>query len=742
MAALTQPSAASTPQPLAALWRSVSRVLELYAESILSRRSLVGAGVLLALAAVPQALVFSAFALGGAALALRGLRLVRAYTPYSYNALLCGSALASLYALTPLSAALACALGAFAVVVTAALAAFASSFGYLPVAALPYTLSIWAVLGLAPYLDLTAAAPGADLWAAYLPHWAALWLQCLGSVVLVPKVLAGVALSLALFAHSRIASVIAGLTLSVIMGMLQLAPLQPADATVQSACANGVVTALALGGVWLVPSRATTLVAVSGGLLAAFFTLGSTVPLYLVGLWPGFLPASSALVLVLSALRQRSDQRSPQLAQSVAANPEQLLLDHLARPRTQPSGLWLTPPFLGAWTCTQGANGPFTHRGTLAHAYDFEIYDADGSLCRGHGEQAQDYHCFAQPVIAVADGTVIAIENNQPNNIIGDLDSQRPWGNYVIVQHTPELFSMVAHLSPGTVTVYPGQYAQRGSVLGYCGSSGRSPRPHLHFQLQSGPALGAATLPCELQDVVVRTGEQLRFEPLHEPAQGETLRSLVPDYGLASLIDAPLGAALTYRIGDKTERVVCELDGWGRTQLRSLDLDAQLVFARTLTCMRTSELRGSSHSVLRLWRLALGMVAFERGPSLSFRNSVPRRWLAGFGRELLWDLASALQTPAPIAIESHMQFEADGLCIVSHSQERAHNGEPVLRCCARFTQGALATLPGPSLIEVTTQLGATRTWRAELVVQTPEPRTVWSQDARPEPPGFALGDWS
>ena len=741
MAALTQPAASAalpTAAP-AALRRTVERVLHVYAEAILSRRRLVGAGVLLALAAVPNSLAFSACSLLGAALALRGLRLVRDFTPYSYNALLCGSALASLYALTPESAVLALALGAFAVVITAALAAFVSSFGYIPVAALPYTLTIWALLGLAPYLSLSAAAPSGDVLAGALPHWAALWLQSLGSVVLVPKVFAGAAILCALLAHSRIASVVAVLTLSAISGMLQLATLQPADALVQSACANGVVAALALGGVWLVPSRATTLVAVSGGMLAAFFTLGSTMPLYLVGLWPGFLPAGAALVLVLTALRQRSDQRSPQLAQSVAANPEQLLLDHLARPRSQPSGLWLTPPFHGAWMCTQGANGPFTHRGTLAHAYDFEICEAEGSLCRGHGEQPQDYHCFAQPVLAVADGTVIAIENGQPNNAIGDVDSQRPWGNYVILQHAPALFSLVAHLSPGTVTVYPGQYVQRGGVIGYCGSSGRSPRPHLHFQLQSGPELGAATVPCELQDMVVRKGDQLRFEPLHEPAQGETLRAIVPDYALASLIDAPLGATLTYRMGDRTERIVCELDSWGRTQLRSLDLDAQLVFTRTHSCMRCSELRGDSRSVLRLWRLALGMVAFERGPSLCFSHSVPRRWLAGLGRELLWDLGAALRNPAPIEIESRMQVDTEGLSVVSQSKQLGAHGEPALRCCVRF-----GALPGPSLIEVTTQLGAARVWRAELVVQATEPRAVLSQDARTAPPGFGLelGDWS
>ncbi len=721
--------------------------LRQFAEAILSRRRSVGVLVLAALAMVPESLALSACALVGSSVALRAMKLVRGYTPYSYNALLCGSALGSLYALTPESAGLAFLLGVFVVVVTAALAALVSSLGVIPVAALPYTLSIWGVLGLAPYLTLPAATPSVDVLGEQLPQVLALWLQSLGSVVLVPSAAAGVLILCALLVHSRIATVVACSTLSAILGVLQLTSLQPADALVQSACANGVVTALALGGVWLVPSRATTLAALGGGLLAAFFTLGSAMPLYLVGLWPGFLPAAAALILVLSALRQRSEPAAPELAQRAAENPEQLLLDHLAQlpwhaqAQAQVKGLALTAPFHGTWMCTQGAHGPFTHRGSFAHAYDFEICDeAQGALCRGEGDQLQDYYCFAQPVLAVADGTVVAVENALPNNAIGDVDSQRPWGNYVIVQHSPELFSLVAHLSPGTVTVYPGQYVQRAAVVGYCGSSGRSPRPHLHFHLQSGPALGAATVPCKLQDLVIRTGDQLRFEPLHEPEQGESLRVLAPDYALASAFDVPLGATLTYRVRGKTERVLCELDRWGRTQLRSLDLDAQLVFARTQSCLCSCELRGDSRSVLRLWRLALGMVPFERPPGLSCTSAVPRRWLVGFGRELLWDIGATVRQPRSLQITSQLQLETDGLAVVSASQERAQCGAPVLYASARFGH----TLPGPRSIEVTTHTGTARTIRAELVVQAAAPRGLVSQDARPAQPGFALelGDWS
>lgn len=736
---------AAWPSAYARLRALLDAVTRVYAGALFSRRRDVGALVMIALAVVPRCLVLSLCALFGSELCLRGLRLVRGYIPYGYNALLCGSALGASYALSPGAAVGAVVLGALCVLVTAGCAAIAASLGYLPIAAIPFTLTMWGAYGLAPYLDLSLAWTTTDPWAEHLPPTAALYLQGLGSTLLVPHVAAGAVLFLSLLLHSRVSSLIVAVALALVVYGLTFAAEPLTDAVIQTTAANGVLAALALGGVWLVPSRQTTWLSLSGALLAAFFTLGSVGPLYLLGLWPGFLPAGAVLIVVMSALRQREVQKAPLVAQTVADNPEQLLLDHMARPRQHVTGLLVTPPFHGMWTCTQGANGPFTHRGTLAHAYDFEVYDdATGSLCRTTGEAPEDYHCFAQPIYAVADGTVVAIESSVPNNALGEVDSQRPWGNYVVVQHGPSVYSLLAHLSPGTVTVYPGQFVARASIVGYCGSSGRSPRPHLHFQLQAGPAVGATTIPCELQDVVVRTGEQLRFEPLHEAQHGESIRALTPDYALAALFDVPLGARLTYRMGNRVESIVCELDSWGRVQLRSLDLDARLILVRTAACLRSAELHGSAHSVLRLWRLALATVAFERAPSLKAHSKIPRRWIASAGRGLSWDVSALVLSPGAITVESELEVVAQGMSVVSRSRERSKLGEPLLQASACFEHATSANLPGPSWLEVTTHLGTRRVWRAERVVETPETRSIVAEHAHRAPPGFALelGDWS
>jgi len=56
--------------------------------------------------------------------------------------------------------------------------------------------------------------------------------------------------------------------------------------------------------------------------------------------------------------------------------------------------------------------------------------------------------------------------------------------NTVSVRHADGLLSRYAHLKKGSVKVKVGQQVRCGDLLGYVGSSGRSARPHLHFEVR------------------------------------------------------------------------------------------------------------------------------------------------------------------------------------------------------------------------------------------------------------------
>ncbi len=54
-------------------------------------------------------------------------------------------------------------------------------------------------------------------------------------------------------------------------------------------------------------------------------------------------------------------------------------------------------------------------------------------------------------------------------------------GNVVIIDHGHGVFSQYAHLSE--FYVQPGQFVERGQLIGAAGATGRTNGPHLHFEI-------------------------------------------------------------------------------------------------------------------------------------------------------------------------------------------------------------------------------------------------------------------
>lgn len=91
----------------------------------------------------------------------------------------------------------------------------------------------------------------------------------------------------------------------------------------------------------------------------------------------------------------------------------------------------------------------------------------------GRNEQHKGIDISARtgtPIYAPGKGTVIfsGVENG--------------YGNSVLVQHGGGITTRYAHMSRRAVT--EGQTVQRGDVLGYVGSTGRSSGPHLHYEVR------------------------------------------------------------------------------------------------------------------------------------------------------------------------------------------------------------------------------------------------------------------
>ncbi len=151
-------------------------------------------------------------------------------------------------------------------------------------------------------------------------------------------------------------------------------------------------------------------------------------------------------------------------------------------------------PFWGEWKVTQSHEGKFTHKGDWRHAWDFEIVNDKGVSHDGDGISREDYFGYNRPVIAPADGWVEEIVDDVEENEIGEVDLEHNWGNTIILRHADHLYSKLSHLKKGSLKVEAGETIKKGQVVASCGNSGRSPVPHLHFQIQSTPYIGSKTL--------------------------------------------------------------------------------------------------------------------------------------------------------------------------------------------------------------------------------------------------------
>jgi murein DD-endopeptidase MepM/ murein hydrolase activator NlpD len=192
-------------------------------------------------------------------------------------------------------------------------------------------------------------------------------------------------------------------------------------------------------------------------------------------------------------------------------------------------------PFEGTWYDGAGPSLHTHHRWVVMEefAHDFMRIGANGLAYSGDGTSFADYYAYGQPVLAAADGQVVAVLDGEPEDAtslqrageplqayvqrIRDRQNQQLArgargivGNHVVIRHGAE-YSLYAHLKPGSVRVKADEMVTRGQQIASVGSSGSSTEPHLHFQVCDGPdALACAGIPARFEDVEIYGALQVR----------------------------------------------------------------------------------------------------------------------------------------------------------------------------------------------------------------------------------------
>jgi tetratricopeptide (TPR) repeat protein/urea transporter/murein DD-endopeptidase MepM/ murein hydrolase activator NlpD len=416
---------------------------------------------------------------------------------YTYNPLLAGLSLGYLCEITPpvlLAAALA---GIFALVTTAVLARTLVAKLRLPILSLPFAVTaslVWLIaLRYANLLPPTTRASALLTGDLGLPVWFAGLFKSFGALLFAPGVLPGLLLSLLVLRYSRILFLlgVAGYYLGTLLRGLLLGSLH--QALLDSSHLNFYLIAMAVGGVFLVPSLRSGLVAMvavaAGVLVLQVFAAGETV----TGVPPLTFPFCLVTVVTIAVLRL---VRSPLTAPGFGRTPEEVRENSLvSRLRYRGDYRTLVLPFSGKWTVWQGFDGRWTHQGTWRHAYDFVIVDQQGQTHRSKGSQFHDYYCYRMPVLSPVAGRVVRVVDNLADNPLGTVAGHSNWGNYVVLHDPRGFYVELSHFTPHSIHVKEGDKVERGSILGLCGNSGYSPQPHVHVQVQGSETHGADTLP-------------------------------------------------------------------------------------------------------------------------------------------------------------------------------------------------------------------------------------------------------
>ena len=417
----------------------------------------------------------------------------------------------------------------------------------LPYLSLPFLVSVWVLLlsvsqyktfsltevGLFTYNDL-AQVGGLQLveWYERLqtisisPFWD-VYFKSIGAIFFQYNLFAGIAIAIGLLLFSRISFVFSIVGFATGYFFYKMVDGNFTELHYSYIGFNFILTSIALGSFYLVPSFYALVVvvlvipitAIFISALASVFTI-LQLPIY-------SLPFNIVVLMMIVVLRQRWQSTGPQLVWDQQFSPEKNLYTYVNR-KERFKFLAYIPihlPIVGEWRIPQGHNGSITHQGLYGCAWDFDIVDDNSRTYAGGGYDINDYYCYGKPVFAPADGEVAHVVDGLPDNRIGESDLVHNWGNTVVIKHAEGLYSKLSHLRSGKIIVKTGDNVSRGERIAQVGSSGRSPEPHLHFQLQTAPHIGSATIWYPIAQYIsmsVGLSEELHFFDI--PKEKEIVR--------------------------------------------------------------------------------------------------------------------------------------------------------------------------------------------------------------------------
>jgi urea transporter/murein DD-endopeptidase MepM/ murein hydrolase activator NlpD len=445
-------------------------------------------------------------------------------------------------------------------------------------------------------------------WPYHFPVPIETFLSAMSTILFQGNILSGILVSIGILFYSRIAFVLMAIGFIVGVGSIYFFGIHSVD--IKQAGFNAMFSALAIGGVWLIPSMGSLVMAILTSIFALLIVSGATA-LMVNPNYPLAWPFNIAVILVLYGLRNRLYPTTGlNLHTGHFISPE----ENIGKQREQIrqfryKGFVVGLPFFGRWKITQGIDGQHTHKEDWRFAYDFQAVDSAGRLYKHDGGDREDFYAYGLPVLAPIDGMIESVEDNIADNAIGQINTEARWGNHVIIKHAENYYSCLAHLKQGSIKWASGQSVRKGERVGSCGNSGRSPYPHIHLQFQARPDLGAPSISFEFSNVCI-VSENPIFLPKGILAEDTIVQNM--GQPLAHFFPYALNKEWVYDFNGTAEIWKMEVDFYGNTTLVSAPKQTRLSFIFLNGVLRVNQLEGKRTTGLYLFGSLISEIPFAQ----------------------------------------------------------------------------------------------------------------------------------
>ncbi|WP_163327817.1 urea transporter [Desulfurobacterium thermolithotrophum] len=542
---------------------------------------------------------------------------------YIYNPLLVGLSLGYLFKVNFLSLFFFSIAGILSFLLTYILSSIFSYYLKLPVLSVPFVV--------ASSLLYLAASKFSNLFVSSLyPHFESLFnlhlpllvegfLKSLGAIFFMPTPFEGFVIFLLLLTISRILSLLAltgylvgTFTKAIFVGSFF-------QAVSDSSAFNYILTSMAIGGVFLIPSLRSYKFAVISTILSVPIVEGAKVFWESYGLPVFALPFNVTTHLLLYILLSVSYFYVTKIYKGT---PERTLDYYLTVSKRFPfAGREINLPFSGRWTVWQSFEGKWTHKGAWKHAVDFVITDENGNTYKNEGYYLTDYYAFGKPVLSPVDGQVIAVVNSLPDNPPGEADKENNWGNYVLIYDKRGFYVLLCHFKQNSIKVKAGDYVVKGTLLGLCGNSGYSPQPHIHVHVQLLPQVGAPTVPFSFSSYITDKS----FKDAGIPKEGEVVEPVFPDKGLQKKLNLLIDQTMDFVVKEgktlKELKTVVKMAPDGTFYLT--DGKAKLYFGIKNSTFYFYHLEGDLNSPLKYFFFAAPKIPLLYRENFSWEDYLP-----------------------------------------------------------------------------------------------------------------------